>query len=54
MVEIARAMQTLAPRVAQSILKQEEFIYSTFDVGCSIFDIHYSTFDIRFLDSFFP
>jgi hypothetical protein len=40
MLEIARAAQALAPRVAQSILKQAEFIHSMFDVGRSMFDVH--------------
>jgi hypothetical protein len=34
-VEITRAAQALAPRVAQFILKEAEFIHSTFDVGSS-------------------
>ena len=39
-VEIARAAQALTSRVAKSFLKQTEYIYSTFDVGRSMFDVH--------------
>jgi hypothetical protein len=42
---IARAAQTLAPRVAKSFLKQTEYIHSTSDVERSMFDVHQFRFD---------
>jgi hypothetical protein len=42
---VATAVQALVRRVAQSFLKQTEYIHSMFDVECSMFDVLQFFFD---------